>query len=253
MLVAGTIFPRGGPSANDLDHLALSRMLCPVCAVAYGARFTAARYFAEYDNDSVSRYAPPSPTPVYAIVRWAERSAHADSFHAEIDAERSAYADSFHTNILFNYLTLTLSTPHHAHTALHDCFAQRATRLGGQSPTDLAKQTSAIFISSTSSSLLLTTPTVCCDTPSQFYFKPKSRTQHVSFTSSSKTNPNPNVIAAATRIAFDMQTPKSIHRTKYQIKAKMNQDLEHTELEMLITMNVHIPLPNLDPDPKINY
>ena len=31
-------------------------------------------------------------------------------------------------------------------------------------------------------------------------------------------------------------------------KAKKNQDLEHTELEMLITMNVHIPLPN--PNPK---
>ena len=74
MLVAGTIFPRGGPSANDLDHLALSRMLCPVCAVAYDARFTAARYFAEYDNDSASRYAPPSPTPVYVIMRLAHRT-----------------------------------------------------------------------------------------------------------------------------------------------------------------------------------
>ena len=54
----------------------------------------------------------------------------------------------------------------------------------------------------------------------------------------------PNVIAAAAHIAYDMQPPESLHRTKHQIKAKTNQDLEHTELEMLITMNVHIPLPN---------
>ena len=54
----------------------------------------------------------------------------------------------------------------------------------------------------------------------------------------------PNVTAAAAHIAYDMQPPESLHRTKYQIKAKKNQDLEHTELEMLITMNVHIPLPN---------
>ena len=53
-----------------------------------------------------------------------------------------------------------------------------------------------------------------------------------------------NVTAAAAHIAYDMQPPESLHRTKYQIKAKKNQDLEHTELEMLITMNVHIPLPN---------
>ena len=53
-----------------------------------------------------------------------------------------------------------------------------------------------------------------------------------------------NVTAAAAHIAYDMQPPESHHRTKYQIKAKKNQDLEHTELEMLITMNVHIPLPN---------
>ena len=38
-----------------------------------------------------------------------------------------------------------------------------------------------------------------------------------------------------------MQTPESLHRTKYQIKAKKNQDLEHTELEMLITLNVLTP------------
>ena len=54
----------------------------------------------------------------------------------------------------------------------------------------------------------------------------------------------PNVTAAAAHIAYDMQPPESLHRTKYQIKAKKNQDLEHTELEMLITVNVHIPLPN---------
>ena len=53
-----------------------------------------------------------------------------------------------------------------------------------------------------------------------------------------------NVTAAAAHIAYDMLPPESLHRTKYQIKAKKNQDLEHTELEMLITMNVHIPLPN---------
>ena len=40
------------------------------------------------------------------------------------------------------------------------------------------------------------------------------------------------------------QAVSKLHRTQYQIKAKKNQDLEHTELEMLITMNVHIPLPN---------
>ena len=60
----------------------------------------------------------------------------------------------------------------------------------------------------------------------------------------------PNVTAAAAHIAYDMQPPESLHRTKYQIKAKKNQDLEHTELEMLITMNVHIPLPNPNPNPK---
>ena len=57
-----------------------------------------------------------------------------------------------------------------------------------------------------------------------------------------------NVTAAAAHIAYDMQPPESLHRTKYQIKAKKNQDLEHTELEMLITMNVHIPLPNPNPN-----
>ena len=57
-----------------------------------------------------------------------------------------------------------------------------------------------------------------------------------------------NVTAAAAHIAYDMLPPESLHRTKYQIKAKKNQDLEHTELEMLITMNVHIPLPNPFPD-----
>ena len=56
-----------------------------------------------------------------------------------------------------------------------------------------------------------------------------------------------NVTAAAAHIAYDMQPPESLHRTKYQIKAKKNQDLEHTELEMLITMNAHIPFPNLNP------
>ena len=56
-----------------------------------------------------------------------------------------------------------------------------------------------------------------------------------------------NVTAAAAHIAYDMLPPESLHRTKYQIKAKKNQDLEHTELEMLITMNVHIPLPNPAP------
>ena len=56
-----------------------------------------------------------------------------------------------------------------------------------------------------------------------------------------------NVTAAAAHIAYDMQPPESLHRTKYQIKAKKNQDLEHTELEMLITLNVHIPLPNPTP------
>ena len=55
----------------------------------------------------------------------------------------------------------------------------------------------------------------------------------------------PNVTAAAAHIAYDMQPPESLHRTKYQIKGKKNKDLKHTELEMLITMNVHIPLPNL--------
>ena len=60
----------------------------------------------------------------------------------------------------------------------------------------------------------------------------------------------PNVTAAAAHIAYDMQPPESLHRTKYQIKAKKNQDLEHTELEMLITMNVHIPLPNPNPNPS---
>ena len=54
----------------------------------------------------------------------------------------------------------------------------------------------------------------------------------------------PNVTAAAAHIVYDMQPPESLHRTKYQIKAKKNQDLEHTELETF-TMNVHIPLPNL--------
>ena len=54
----------------------------------------------------------------------------------------------------------------------------------------------------------------------------------------------PNVIAAAAHIAYGMQPPESLHRTKHQIKATKNQDLEHTELEMLITMNVHIPLLN---------
>ena len=53
-----------------------------------------------------------------------------------------------------------------------------------------------------------------------------------------------NITAAAAHIAYDMQPPESLHRTKYQIKAKKNQDLEHTELEMLITMNVHTPFPN---------
>ena len=53
-----------------------------------------------------------------------------------------------------------------------------------------------------------------------------------------------NVTAAAAHIAYDMLPPESLHRTKYQIKAKKNQDLEHTELEMVITMNVHIPLLN---------
>ena len=62
----------------------------------------------------------------------------------------------------------------------------------------------------------------------------------------------PNVTAAAAHIAYDMQPPESLHRTKYQIKAKKNQDLEHTELEMLITMNVHIPLPNPNPNPNHN-
>ena len=59
-----------------------------------------------------------------------------------------------------------------------------------------------------------------------------------------------NVTAAAAHIAYDMLPPESLHRTKYQIKAKKNQDLEHTELEMLITMNVHIPLPNHNPHPN---
>ena len=59
-----------------------------------------------------------------------------------------------------------------------------------------------------------------------------------------------NVTAAAAHIAYGMQPPESLHRTKYQIKAKKNQDLEHTELEMLITMNVHIPLPNPNPNPN---
>jgi len=57
----------------------------------------------------------------------------------------------------------------------------------------------------------------------------------------------PNVLAAAAaaaHIAYDVQPPESLHRTKYQIKAKKNQDLEHIGLEMLITMNVHIPLRN---------
>ena len=60
-----------------------------------------------------------------------------------------------------------------------------------------------------------------------------------------------NVTAAAAHIAYDMLPPESLHRTKYQIKAKKNQDLEHTELEMLITLNLHIPLPNqtLGPHP----
>jgi len=58
----------------------------------------------------------------------------------------------------------------------------------------------------------------------------------------------PNVIAAAAHIAYDMQPPESLHRTKYQIKAKKNQDPEHTGLGMLASMNVHIPLPNLSSD-----
>ena len=53
-------------------------------------------------------------------------------------------------------------------------------------------------------------------------------------------------------IAYDMLPPESLHRTKYQIKAKKNQDLEHTELEMLITMNEHIPLPNPNPNSNPN-
>ena len=61
-----------------------------------------------------------------------------------------------------------------------------------------------------------------------------------------------NVTAAAAHIAYDMLPPESLHRTKYQIKAKKNQDLEHTELEMLITMNVHIPLPNPSPNPDFS-
>ena len=60
-----------------------------------------------------------------------------------------------------------------------------------------------------------------------------------------------NVTAAAAHIAYDMLPPESLHRTKYQIKAKKNQDLEHTELEMLITMNVHIPLSNPSPNPMV--
>ena len=60
----------------------------------------------------------------------------------------------------------------------------------------------------------------------------------------------PNVIAPAAYIAYDMQPPESLHRTKYQIKAKNNEDLEPTELEMLITMNVRIPLPNPNPHPN---
>ena len=50
----------------------------------------------------------------------------------------------------------------------------------------LAKQTSAIILSS-ARCFSLHRLSVALH-PSQFYFKPKSRTQHVSFTSSSKTN-----------------------------------------------------------------
>jgi len=54
----------------------------------------------------------------------------------------------------------------------------------------------------------------------------------------------PNVLAAAAQTAYDMQPPASPHGTEYHIKATKNEDLEHVWLEMLITMNVHIPLPN---------
>ena len=52
----------------------------------------------------------------------------------------------------------------YAHCCSARLFCTGATQPGGRPPTDLTKQTSAIIISSTSSSLLLSTPIVYCTT-----------------------------------------------------------------------------------------
>ena len=68
----------------------------------------------------------------------------------------------------------------HAHCCSARLFAQRATQPGGRPPTVLAKQTSTIIFSSTSSSLLQTTPTVYCATPVSVIFQAKKQdTTHV--------------------------------------------------------------------------
>ena len=68
----------------------------------------------------------------------------------------------------------------HAHCCSARLFAQRATQSGGRPPTVLAKQTSTIIFSSTSSSLLQTTPTVYCATPVSVIFQAKKQdTTHV--------------------------------------------------------------------------
>ena len=68
----------------------------------------------------------------------------------------------------------------HAHCCYARLFAQRATQPSGRPPTVLAKQTSTIIISSTSSSLLQTTPTVYCATPVSVILQAKKQdTTHV--------------------------------------------------------------------------
>ena len=68
----------------------------------------------------------------------------------------------------------------HAHCCSARLFAQRATQPGGRPPAVLAKQTSTIIFSSTSSSLLQTTPTVYCATPVSVIFQAKKQdTTHV--------------------------------------------------------------------------
>lgn len=54
----------------------------------------------------------------------------------------------------------------------------------------------------------------------------------------------PGVIAAARHITYDIQPPESLHRAECQINAQTNENLEHIELEMLITISLHIQILN---------